>query len=295
MFIGCHLSISNGIHNCIEEIESIGGTAFQIFLRNPKSLSYNEFSNKKIQELKQLSTKLSESNDDGNKIKAVIHCPYVLNFCNIDTNVYNSSVEILKSDLEYANIANIQYCIIHVGKNTGKLPFEVAISNFASGIAKVLNETTHLNSKIVVETAAGQGNEICWKLKNLGRLRDFVYEKLIDKTQINRLKYCIDTCHITSANYDIINDCDRIINLIGKYLKWENVVCVHVNDNKGQIGCFVDRHEDIGYGTLGTDAILNFIHKIYKINNNIIFILETPQTHSSITTQINLIKQKFMK
>lgn len=282
-YFGCHIMISYGLYSTINRIQELGGTAYQIFLRNPKSTNVTMLSDSKRKELMKMKD-FFESNPN---IKCIVHSPYVLNFCHSpDSDQYSKSVNVLINDLKDAEIGGIEYCIIHLGKNTNKLSFDEAMDNYATGIVECLNKTKGLNSKIVIETGAGQGTEVGWKLKNLGKIRDIIYSKLDDKKDIERVKYCIDTCHITSASYDIINECDKVVSLIEKYIKWENVVCMHVNDNKTPVGSFVDRHADIGYGTLGEKVLETFLRKALTYNENIICILETPGDDSDIQTQL---------
>lgn len=282
-YFGCHLMTSYGLFTCIDRILELKGTAFQIFLRNPKSVNVLPMSEKKQKELQ----KMKQFFDKNKNIKCIVHSPYVLNFChNPGSDQYEKSVNVLVHDMKDSEIGGIEYCIIHLGKNTNKLSFSDAMNNYASGLVECLKRTQGLNVKIVIETGAGQGTEVGWKIKNLGKIKDLIYEKLENKEDINRIKYCIDTCHITSASYDIINDCERVVELIEKYIKWENVVCIHVNDNKTQIGSHVDRHADIGYGTIGEDPLKKFVRCALNNNENIICILETPRDSIDLTTQM---------
>ena len=273
-YFGFHTSISYGLCECFNYVVEKGATSFQIFLRNPKSINNTNESGidrkSELIELKKLLTK-------NTNIKCVVHSPYVLNFCQPkDSYIYKNSIKILINDMTDAELGGIEYCIVHTGKNVNKLSLQDAMNNYAEGIAECINNTPSLNTKIVIETASGQGTEICWKLKNLGYLRQLIQNKLNDENDIERVKFCIDTCHITSASYDIKNDCLSVVKLIDKYLKWDCVVCIHINDNKGDIGCFVDRHADIGKGTLTKEALSNFIKYVNKYNNNLVYILETP-------------------
>lgn len=277
-YFGCHLSISDGIDTCINTIKKLNGTAFQVFLRNPKSLTCTVTSDAKKQQYKRCKEILQINNN----IKCIVHSPYVLNFCNPDQ--YNKSVEILIFDLRDAHLASIDGCIIHLGKNTKGLEYIDAMNRFEDGIIECLQKTDNINTKIVIETGAGQGTEVGWKLKNLGSIRQNIIKKYPQYS--NRIKYCIDTCHITSAGYDIINNLDIVLFYIEKYIGYDNIECIHVNDNKTPIGSFVDRHADIGYGTLGKHHLEIFIQKILEHNKNIICILETPADEINIESQI---------
>lgn len=319
MSYGRHISISKGVIGCLDYCKEIHTTGFQFFLRSPKMLTCTQLSEQKLETFDQFK----RQNVRKFKLKFVVHSPYVLNFCHpSSSNVYKQSVAILVDDLIGAHHLGAIGCVIHLGKNTKGLSFNEALDNYASGIVECLMKTQELDDTcIIIETGAGQGTETGWKLKNLGKIRDIIREKLRkqservreqnDNSLINRIKFCIDTCHIYSATYDIVNNCEFVGKLIQKYLDWENVVCVHVNDSKGECGCRVDRHADPNpcinkcdsdddsngdsdsdeenekySGKIGKNALTKFIEMCNEYNDNILYILETPSDEIDHSSQI---------
>lgn len=279
--VGCHLSITKGVDKCIEDIQELGGTCFQIFLRNPQSINLKPVSDKRIEEYKILHKKLNE-----NGIKCVIHSPYVINFCLPSDHTFCiNSKQILIQDLNDAEMIGAIGCVIHLGKNTKELSYDDAITTFTDNVIDCLKRTPESTRPIIIETGAGQGTEFGWKLKTLGKM--FARIQLTYPT--DRVKFCIDTCHVFSAGYNLVDDFDRFIGLVTNYLKWDNVICVHVNDSKTCCGSFVDRHEDPDHGFIGMDTLKRFVDVCHTKNENIIFVLETPATHMPIQQQIMLI------
>jgi len=192
------------------------------------------------------------------------------------------------NDLNESVILGAIGVVIHMGHNTTRLKItnEQAINNYIKGIKTVLAKSDK-ESTIIFETGAGQGDEICTSLFDLAKLRNKFTE--IEK---ERIKFCIDTCHIYSAGYDVGNPyyVKMLENLIGTLLGWNNVIAIHLNDSECSLNCRKDRHADIGKGRIDMDGLMEFI-KIC-INKKIPMFLETPCSLLSSTKQIQLIKDK---
>lgn len=279
-YFGKHLSISHGLDAVISNTLELNGTAFQLFLRNPQSTKFTPTNPSRLKSFPSFKSTINE-----NGLKCVIHSPYVLNFC--DPAAIEYSAKILVADLSDGNKMGAIGCVIHLGKNVERLglSFNEAINNFVDGIVECLERTEEMDIPIIIETGAGQGTEVGWKLKNLGKIYKLIKNKIPNK--IYRIKFCIDTCHIFSAGYDLINDLASIDKKIEKYLGWDNVVCVHVNDSKTCCKSFVDRHADPDHGFIGKEALTEFIRCCNKRNPEIIYILETPCEDVDAVTQMN--------
>ena len=107
--------------------------------------------------------------------------------------------------------------------------------------------------RIALETMAGKGSEC-------GRNFDEI-AKIIDGVQNNeRLTVCFDTCHVHDAGYDIVNDFDGVLTEFDKIIGKERISVIHVNDSKNERGAMKDRHENIGHGHIGFDALSYIVH-----------------------------------
>lgn len=281
-YFGKHICISgsndagslNTLYNFMQKNKITCG---QIFLRNPQSLSLNNTQEKRVKELSFLK------NNNPLNFKIVVHSPYVLNFCHpINSDLYNKSINILIADLNDAYNSGCIGCVIHMGKNIDSLnqSFGQALNNYVEGIVECIHKTKNINTKIILETASGQGSECGLKLKNLGKIKNKIFEKLPLNLH-NRLGFCIDTCHIFSAGYDLNNDCDRIIYLIEKYINWKLIDVIHVNNSKTECCSYIDRHENIEDGYIKKDKLEYFIKKALSYNENILCVLETPNEKHS--------------
>ena len=121
--------------------------------------------------------------------------------------------------------------------------------------------------RIALETMAGKGTEIGRSFEELARIIDGV-------THNDRLSICFDTCHTHDAGYNIKNDFDGVLNEFDKIIGIDRIKVVHVNDSKNEQGAHKDRHENIGFGYIGFDALNNVVH--HEAFKDIPKILETP-------------------
>lgn len=275
-YIGHHINISQGLVSSGNYAKSLEANFYQIFLTSPQS--YNRIS-KPEEDLIELKNYLLE-----NKMKIVIHGSYMLNFCNDPSSFkHKSAVKLLIADLKDSVHLNALGVIIHMGKRL-ELTEETAISNYVTGLQKVLKNTPS-NSTIILETGAGCGSEVCTSIFDLSKL----FKKFTIDEQ-KRIKFCIDTCHIFSAGYHVgdENFVDVLDNLIDSYLNWKNVACIHLNDSKNCLNSKKDNHADIGKGNINVNGLKKFVKICYK--HNIPVVLETPCDVISKKDQISLIK-----
>lgn len=282
------MSIANGAEDCYYACKDLDCTAFQVFLRNPQSCTWSAPSAKKISGLECLRDKL----DEDPSVKGVVHAPYVLNFCHPpDSEDTERAQRLLDSDLTLAHRYGLIGVVIHLGKNVERLKLtpEEALQNYARNVADVLTRHTFQETCVIIETGAGQGTEVGWKFVNLGKIKNAIFE-YAPSLDPSRVKFCVDTCHIFSAGYDIQEDPEKVIGLLEKYIGWENVACVHVNDSKTECGSFVDRHADPDHGYIGKESLEKFLQLAYEQNPEMLFILETPAEDVDIREQIDWLR-----
>jgi deoxyribonuclease-4 len=229
-----------------------------------------------------------------NNIRTVIHSSFLINLCkNFEDVSLQNALLLLIKDLEIACDINSLGVVIHMGHNTINKSDLLAEINYINNINYVLSKTPD-KSILILETGAGQGREICTQLNKLGKLKE-----KIDKKYSHRIKFCIDTCHIYAAGYDLKNKLfvETLINYIENTLKWDNVFLIHLNDSKTCLASNKDRHADISTGHIWNkdmNGMKVFISKC--IEKKIPIILETPQDMMNFDDQIklidNIIKQK---
>jgi deoxyribonuclease-4 len=290
-YYGAHLSIKNGIVSAIEQINEMNGNMIQIFVSNPMSvkISDKKFTQKEYDSIK---NKLKETDS-----KIVIHLPYVINLAKpLDIDPKTSWwIKMILYQLTVSESMNSLGCVVHVGKHLNLTPTE-GLSNMYDAFVNIIEymKERSMETKIILETAAGQGTElITTKNNSLDEFAEF-YNRFTDK-QKHYLKICVDTCHIFAAGYDISNikqvrnffrDFDRLIGI-------NNIVLIHLNDSKCGCGSCVDRHENLGEGKIGLKGLKHFIR--YGIYYKIPIILETPDAYEKELEIINKIKEDINK
>ena len=272
-FAGFHLQvINNYFKKTIESGSKFGANTFQIFLRNAQNPNNNIILRSNFR----VDAALTKRYLQEHNLKLFIHSPYYINFAKEPSN--NDWIRtILAEELMIADRLGAIGCVIHMGKlNTKRKKYthEQGLTNMTRSLELMLKETKETKAKIILETSAGQGSEICYKLPELAKIYHDISCPGIDKE--SRIGFCIDTCHIFAAGYNIktkegarqyFSDFDRLIGL-------KNVSLVHLNDSKKDLNCRVDRHEAIGEGCIGREGLIEVCILCKK--HGIPLVLETP-------------------
>ena len=260
LIIGSHVSFTKdkGLLGSLEEALSYGANTFMFYTGAPQNTKRFEI-DKKLTEL--AKNKMIDNNIDINNI--IVHCPYIVNLANNkEESKYDFSIKFLIDEVKRCEELGVKYMVLHPGSHVG-LGEDIAIRNIVYGLNIILK---HSNTVILLETMAGKGTEVGKNFFEIKSIIDGIENK-------NKIGVCLDTCHINDAGYDLSNFdnvLDEFDNIIGlKYLK-----CLHINDSKNIRGSHKDRHENIGYGTIGFDNLLNVIY--HSKLDNIPKILETP-------------------
>lgn len=194
----------------------------------------------------------------------VIHAPYIINLANNENiDKYKFSIEFLKEEINRANMLGIELLVVHPGSFVN-LDLETGIKNVINALNEVI--TPKQTVKICIETMSGKGSEVCYRLEHIKTIIDNVKYK--DKVMV-----CLDTCHLNDSGYDMSNF-DLFLNNFDKLIGIDKIGCIHINDSKNSMGVKKDRHENIGFGTIGFDSLINIIYndKLKDIPK----ILETP-------------------
>ena len=260
LYIGSHVGFKKDsqLLGSVREALSYGANTFMFYTGAPQNTSRYPIMDGLTLEAMAL---MKEHDFDYSKV--VVHAPYIINLANDkDPEKFKFSVRFLQEELERCELLGIKSIVLHPGSHVG-LGVDAAISNIAKGLNMILG--TH-DVTILLETMAGKGTEVGSSLEEIKRIIDLVDDK-------EHIGVCLDTCHLNDAGYDMskFDDfLDRFDSLIGL----DKLGCVHVNDSKNVLGAHKDRHENIGFGTIGFDNLISVIY-----NNrleNIPKILETP-------------------
>ena len=265
---GCHVSIGSGLKgviNAIEGVRAVGANFAQVFVSNPRSGKHspNSAFDKNAAEIRAVL----RANDVG----LVIHAPYVLNFAREPTFLPSSElswwVKTLLQELEICHNVGGLGVVVHVGKHLTLAP-ATGIDNMYAAFKFVLQHARMAGwtSKLILETAAGQGTEL------LVGLQEFLafYDRFSADDKQN-LGLCVDTCHAFAAGAGL----DEVLAFIRN--NHRSIALVHLNDSKGKRGSCVDRHERIGGGEIGEAALVKVVGLAKR--HGIPLVLETPDAH----------------
>ncbi|QGR54057.1 AP endonuclease family 2 [Moumouvirus maliensis] len=265
--IGRHINISSGFVSAPEYAETLGCSIFQVFLGAPQQVLSKARQN---DELVKFSQELSKRN-----LKMVVHGSYTINLCHPEkSKKFQASLKSLVQDLNASAIIGSRCLgvIIHMGKNIpeNKLTIKQAIGNYVTGIKKALEQTPD-STTIILETGASQGSEVASKIEGLEQ----IFNGLNDEER-QRVRFCIDTCHIWATGYDISSPTGvkRFFREFDKKIGIEYISCIHFNDSKTGLESRVDRHADLGYGEIKESGLMAIAQ--YARKNNIPLIMETP-------------------
>lgn len=266
-YVGAHINRDKTIVKTMENIKSAGGNALQIFISNPRStasmdiVKYDSVSREIKEYLKQ------------NDFKLVIHSPYVINVASELKNGKRTLtidecywIKTIINQLEISDLIGSIGVVLHVGKHV-KLSYNDGLENMRSAIKYVLNDISNkkLNTKLILETPAGQGTEL------LTDLKDFIeFYNSFTKDEQKYLGICLDTAHTWALGYDL----DEAYNILFSKSNAKNITLIHLNNSQVERGDKKDRHATILDGMIPKDKMNDFIKNIKK--NKTVIILETP-------------------
>lgn len=258
LIIGSHVSYKNDTQllGSVEEALSYGANTFMFYTGAPQNTRRGSINDGYTYKAYQLM----KDNDIALE-NVIVHAPYIINLCN-DKN-FDFSVSFLKQEVMRCEELGMTKLVLHPGSSVG-LEREHAISNIIKGLNIVLDDNHGV--VICLETMAGKGTEVGRSFEEL----KFIIDNIKNKSKIG---VCLDTCHINDAGYDL-RDFDKILDEFDKIIGLDYLKCVHINDSKNEIGTHKDRHDNIGFGTIGFDNIIDIIYN--KRIENIPKILETP-------------------
>ena len=258
LYIGSHVGFSkaNQLLGSVLEANSYNANTFMFYTGAPQNTMRNPIDDKLT---KEAILKMKEVGIEFSKV--VVHAPYIINLCNEEK--FDFSVSFLKGEIKRVNDLGVKYMVLHPGSHVG-LGIDKGIENIISGLNLVLDGKTDVT--ILLETMAGKGSEVGSTLEEIKRIIDGVNDK-------GHIGVCLDTCHLNDAGFDM-SDFDKYLDLFDKIIGIDKIGCIHINDSKNEINSHKDRHENIGFGTIGFDNLINIIYN--ERLGEIPRILETP-------------------
>ncbi|WP_149426949.1 MULTISPECIES: deoxyribonuclease IV [Exiguobacterium] len=261
MKIGSHVSVSGKkmLLGASEEAASYGATTMMVYTGAPQNTRRKPMEELRIQEaLQHMSANGIE--------EIVVHAPYIINLGNTTKpETFELAVSFLAAEIKRAEaLEKAQHIVLHPGAHVGAGE-EIGIKRIVEGLNEVLTGDEQV--KIALETMAGKGSEIGKTFEELAQIIEGV-------THHDRLSVCLDTCHVHDAGYDIVHDLDGVLEQFDRIVGLDRLGVIHVNDSKNIRGARKDRHENIGFGEIGFDALHRVVH--HTALAHLPKILETP-------------------
>ncbi|WP_404803429.1 deoxyribonuclease IV [Mammaliicoccus sciuri] len=260
MLIGSHVSMSGKkmLLQAAEEAASYNASTFMIYTGAPQNTRRKKIEDLNIENGKTAMKEYGLSN-------IVVHAPYIINIANTTKpEVFNLGVEFLQSEIERTEALGAKDIVLHPGAHVGAGE-EKGIQKIIEGLNEVL--TNNNDVRIALETMAGKGSECGKTFEELAQIIDGVNHN-------ERLSVCFDTCHTNDAGYNVKDDFDGVLNEFDKLVGIDRIKVLHVHDSKNPQGARKDRHENIGFGSIGYDALHYIVH--HDAFKDVPKILETP-------------------
>ena len=248
MLIGSHVSMNGKkmLLGSAELAKEYNATTFMIYTGAPQNTRRKPIEELNIEAGIQF---MSENNLDIKDI--VVHAPYIINLGNtIKPQNFGFAIDFLRQEIERVEAIGATQITMHPGAHVGE-----GVDKGINQIIKGLNEVLRADQtpQIALETMAGKGTEIGRTFEEIARIIDGV-------THNDKLSVTLDTCHINDAGYNVREDFDGVLEEFDKIIGLDRLKVIHVNDSKNPQGSHKDRHANIGFGTIGFDALSYVVH-----------------------------------
>ena len=272
--IGCHLSSSKGYLAMGKEAVKIGANTFQFFTRNPRGGKAKDL------DLEDVAAYRAFAKEQG-LFSILAHAPYTLNACAADEGLRTFAKETMADDLSRLEHLPGSMYNFHPGSHV-KQGAEVGIALIAQALNEVLRPEQ--STTVLLETMAGKGSEVGRSFEELRAILEQV--ELSDK-----LGVCLDTCHVSDGGYDLVNDLDGVLAEFDKVIGLSRLKAIHLNDSMNPLGSHKDRHQKLGEGALGLEALTRVVN--HPALRDLPFYLETPNDLDGYAKEIALMKEAY--
>lgn len=240
LMLGFHASISGGLDNVPDRIKKLECPTGQIFTSNNRQWAIRDLKDGEGEAFRDGARELPGG--------VTAHACYLINLAKGEQDPWEKSVETLTKELDRADELDIPFLVLHPGSHVGSGE-EAGIERIAEGLNQVFDQCTGEDASILLETMAGQGTGLGYRLEQLAAMREKV-------DRDDRIQYCVDTCHMHAGGYDLSTESryESAMESVESVLGVDRVAVLHLNDSRGEHDSRVDRHENIGEGTIGEEG-----------------------------------------
>ena len=259
IYIGCHLSVTNGYEAMGRTMLALGGSTFAFFTRNPRGGKSRELLPEDAAGLLSLPRREQAG-------PLVAHGSYTMNLSAANPSTRENGLDMLEKDLKRMELLPGNLYNFHPGAHVGQ-GTETGVRLIAEALNRFL--TPEMQTTVLLETMAGKGTEIGRTFEELARIIDLVEPGLRD-----RMGVCLDTCHVHDGGYPVSDDPAATLAEFDRVVGLDRLKAIHLNDSKNPVGAHKDRHEKLGDGHIRKEAFE------YLVNcdelEGVPFYLETP-------------------
>ncbi len=267
IFIGNHLSSSGGFEEMGKNALKLGADTFAFFTRNPRGGKAKNIDEKDVKAL----LSIMEEHNFG---PLVAHAPYTMNLCSDKPDIRRFAADMFADDLKRMEYLPGNFYNFHPGSHVGQGE-ETGIDYIVEAVNEAL--FPEMKTTVLLETMAGKGSEIGRNFKQL--------RTIIDRVELkDKIGVCLDTCHIWDGGYDIVSDLDGVLDEFDKVIGLDRLCAIHMNDSMNPLGAHKDRHELLGKGNIGLDALEKVV--THPLLQGKPFILETPNDDAGYAKEI---------
>ena len=276
--LGCHVGMAGKemFLASAKEAASYGANVFMLYTGAPQNTRRKDISELNIE------AGWEYARQHGIE-EIVVHAPYIINLANtVKPETYELAVEFLEKEIIRTAAMRSRIMVLHPGSHVNA-GVEAGIAQVIKGLNTVLNQNDD-DVYIALETMAGKGTEVGKTFAEL--------QAIIERINLqDKIGVCLDTCHIWDGGYDIVNNLDDVLADFDKIIGLNKLKAIHLNDSKNDLNTHKDRHEKIGQGKIGLDAIIKIIN--HPQLKHLPFILETPNDHDGYAQEIALLRANF--
>ena len=260
LLIGSHVGMNGKemLLGSVKEAISYGANTFMVYTGAPQNTRRKDTSELNIPAARDLMKEHGMAN-------FIVHAPYIINLANtVKPETFELAVEFLEKEISRTAAMGAEVLVLHPGSHVGA-GVEAGTAQIVHGLNEVLTADTPV--KIALETMAGKGSEIGRSFEELRAIYDGCAHP-------DKLRVCMDTCHVNDAGYDIVHNYEDVMEQFDKIIGLDQIAAFHINDSKNELGAHKDSHENFGKGYLGTYALMQVIRDTRF--EDIPKILETP-------------------
>ena len=283
--IGSHISAADGYPAMGRKALELGGDTFAFFPRNPRGSRSRQ---PKPEEVDALAAFLREKHFG----MLVVHGAYTMNVCAAEERIRANSREMLRDDLLRLQALPGNLYNFHPGSHVGQ-GADTGVRLIAEALCAVIREAEELSgaplqNRILLETMAGKGSEVGGRFEELREILDLALAELGPEYG-DKLGVCFDTCHVWDAGYDIRGDLDGVLRQFWDVIGPDRLLAVHLNDSRNPSASRKDRHEKLGEGLLGEEALRAVVR--HPLLQGLPFILETPNEDEGYMREIARVRE----